>query len=294
MPNEESTLIKGSSGAIPGEPPNSAKRPSLLTTILHEPLLHFFALGALIFAAYAIVTPSVEKSRIIEVDSAVRKQITESFKTDFQREPTAEEMKQLVNTWILNEITYREALAQGLDRGDEMIRERIMQKLRLLVFDGLQVRDPSNEELTAWFEARRARYDTPDTVNFIALPFTGADAEQKAKSILQEIETGEEREDVRLRTQIFARRPRATLEPAFGKAFVDALVASPRGKWTMLQSTRGWYVVRLDSFVPGRKIALKDIYSQVFADWKDETRRQMGTAAIRDMGKAYIIRQDAP
>lgn len=251
-------------------------------------------IGSLIFTVHAIATPSVSKERLIEVTPEVRRSIVDLYKTKNEREPTAEEMSHLIDTWILNEVTYREALAQGLDKGDEMIRERIMQKMRLLVFGNLTVNDPTEAELKEWFEARRARYDVADVLSFYEVPFTGPNAEAEARSALRQIESGKEPEEVRLRAQMFADRPRPALEAAFGRPFIEQLAALPSGQWQVLSSTSGWHVVRLDAVVAGRPAQLPEIQTQVVNEWKDERARMLGTAAIRDMEKSYVIRRGEP
>src|SRR5262245_23611306 len=94
-----------------------------LRALLREPLVHFLAIGAVLFAVNAAVAPSVGKERVIEVTPEARQKIVDVFKVERLRDPTQEEIGPLVDLWILNEITYREALSQGLDKGDEMIRE---------------------------------------------------------------------------------------------------------------------------------------------------------------------------
>jgi hypothetical protein len=263
--------------------------------LLREPLLHFLLLGALIFAIHAAVTPSVSKDRLIEVTPEVRQSIIDLFKNNHEgREPNPDELAPLIDRWILNEITYREALALGLDKGDEMIRERIATKMRLLIFGNLKVPDPTADELQEWYEARRTPYDIPDVISFYEVPIGGAEAEEEARAILQQIETGSEPEAMRLRAHIFPNRARHSLEPAFGKPFVDALLALPIGKWEALQSPVGWHIVRLDSFRQGRKVDLREVQTQVIAQWKDERGRVLGTAAVRDLGKSYVIRRGEP
>jgi hypothetical protein len=266
----------------------------LVLGLLREPLLHFMLIGSLIFAVHAIATPSVSKERLIEVTPDVRRTIVDLYKTKNEREPIAEELSHLVDAWVLNEVTYREALAQGLDKGDEMIRERIMQKMRLLVFGNLTVNDPTETELKEWFEARRARYDVADVLSFYEVPFTGPNAETEARSALQQIESGDEPDEVRLRAQVFADRPRPALDGAFGPSFTEQLAALPIGKWQVLSSPSGWHIVRLDSIVAGRRAQLPEIQTQIVNEWKDERARAMGTAAIRDMAKAYVIRRGEP
>jgi parvulin-like peptidyl-prolyl cis-trans isomerase-like protein len=267
----------------------------LCSGLSREPLLHFLVLGALIFAIHAAVTPSISKERLIEVTPEVRQSIIDLFKINREgREPNPDELAPLIDLWILNEITYREALALGLDKGDDMIRERIATKMRLLIFGNLKVPDPTEDELREWYEARRSQYDIPDVIGFYELPIGGAEAEEEARAILQQIETGNEPEAVRLRAHIFPNRPRHSLEPAFGKTFVDALAALPVGKWEVLQSQAGWHIVRVDSFRPGRKVELGEVQTQVIARWKDERGRLLGTAAVRDLGKSYVIRRGEP
>lgn len=260
--------------------------------LLKEPLLHFLLLGSLIFAIHAAVSPSVSKDKLIEVPPEVRQSTIELFESTNQRKPTSEELARLLDVWILNEITYREALAQGLDKGDEMIRERIMQKMRLLVFGNVTVNEPTEAELRQWFEARREGYDIPDILSFFELPISGPEGEAEAKSILRQIEAGDEPEEVRLRAHIFANRPRKSLEAAFGKPFVEQLTALPIGRWHMLQSPAGWHIVRFDSITPGRAVPLHEVETQVISDWKDDRGRALGTAIIRDMGKSYVIRRN--
>lgn len=272
--------------------PAAAKR-GLLWRLVREPLVQFMVLGAMIFAAHAAVTPSVSKERMIEVTPEVRQSIVDAFKSAHeQREPGPDEYARLVDLWLLNEITFREGLAQGLDKGDEMIRDRVTHKMRLLIFSGVEVPPPQPQELAAWYEKRRAQYDIPDLVSFIEVPFTGPDAEAEARAVLAQIEAGTESEDVQNRAHIFAGRPRPSLEPSFGAGFVTALVAGPAGTWRVVPSTAGWHIVRLDSFVPGRAVPLSEVGSQVEQAWKDERRRVLAIAATRELGKGYVIRRD--
>lgn len=277
-------------GAASAAATGTPSKMSWLKRILREPLIQFMLMGAAIFAAHAAVTPAVPKERLIEVTPTVRQSIIDTFKTAHEgRAPQDEELKRLVDVWILNEITYREALAQGLDKGDDMIRDRITHKMRLLIFGGVQVKEPTPEELAAWYEKRRQEYDIPDLVSFIQVPFTGANAEAEAKATVSEIQAGTEPQDVQMRAMIFAERPRQSLEPAYGKDFVDQLVALPKGQWQALKSTDGWEVVRLDTFTPGRRVELGEVAAQVAQAWKDEQRRIQGIAATRDLGNAYVI-----
>jgi hypothetical protein len=262
-----------------------------LTALLREPLVHFLAIGSLIFAANAAVAPPVGKDRLIEVTPEVRQSIIDVFRVERQRDPTQAELAPLIDMWVLNEITYREALAQGLDKGDEMIRERIMQKMRLLIFGNTTVAEPTEADLQQWLDGHRARYDVPELLSFFEVPIGGPGTGDEAVEVLRQIETGDEPESVRLRARAFAKRPRHTVVDAFGRDFVDRLVALPRGRWQTLQSPSGWHIVRLDGITPGRPVALEEVKDQVFSDAKQERIRTAAVTTIRQMGKSYVIRR---
>jgi len=148
--------------------------------------------------------------------------------------------------------------------------------------------------LRQWYETRRVQYDIPDVVSFYEVPIGGPEAEEDARGVLQQIETGSEPEAVRLRAHVFVHRPIQSLEPAFGKPFVDALSTLPIAKWEVLQSSVGWHIVRVDALRPGRKVDLSEVATQAIAQWQDERARMQGTAAIRDLGKSYVIRRGEP
>lgn len=260
-----------------------------LRRLFHEPLLHFLVLGAVLFALNAFVSPDVPKERLIDVTPEIRQSIVDLFVSERQRQPSTEELERLIDTWILNETTYREALVQGLDKGDDMIRERINQKMRLLIFSNISVEEPTEADLQAWLEKRRFRFDLPERLSFFELPVGESQAE--AEEILRQIESGSEPESVRLRAHIFAKRPRDSLNETFGKEFVDELASSPLGKWRTMQSAEGWHIVRLDVIDPGKRATIDDVRSALAGDWQQERARALAIEQVREMGKSYVIRR---
>lgn len=74
----------------------------------------------------------VNPSDPVIVDDTVRNQIATLWETQMGKEPDAAELQSLVNHWMREEIFYREALRLGLDRGDTIVRRRLVQKLEFL------------------------------------------------------------------------------------------------------------------------------------------------------------------
>ena len=135
-----------------------------LRRALGEPLLQFIVMGALLFAGYRIVhpeRPAKNEEQRIELTAADVRQLEIVWTAQWHRAPTPDELRGLVESRVREEILYREALALGLERGDTIIKRRLAQKMEFLTDDLSAVRDPSVEELRAWYSANSARFADP-------------------------------------------------------------------------------------------------------------------------------------
>src|SRR6266571_8152197 len=73
-----------------------------------EPLVHFVALGALLFGIDHLVASRTDDPRTIVVGADVDREATQLFKASRGREPDAEELSALRRVWLDNEVLYRE------------------------------------------------------------------------------------------------------------------------------------------------------------------------------------------
>jgi hypothetical protein len=87
--------------------------------LLREPLVHFLAFALIVFGAYHVLAPSGDGGRTgrIVVTSGKIEQIAARFAQVWQRPPTTQELKGLIDEQVKEEIYVREALALGLRQG---------------------------------------------------------------------------------------------------------------------------------------------------------------------------------
>ena len=207
-----------------GRPASRAAR-----LLLREPLLHFCVLGALIFGVDALVHPAARDDKEIIVTKTMRQSFIENFDEDKARVPSEAELEKMIESWVASEILYREGKALAVDRGDDMIRDRVAYKLQLLIFDQIRVPQPTEDELNAWFVNNHQRFDEPERVGFYLTPPTD---EATARRQLEDIQEQRESEQLQKQTRAILARPVASLAPSFGEGFRDALLALPLGQWT--------------------------------------------------------------
>jgi PPIC-type PPIASE domain len=258
-------------------------------SLVREPLVHFVLLGALIFGADAVLHPPAKDDKVITVTKAMRQSFIENFDEDKERKPTDADIQKMVDAWVASEILYREGKTLGVDRGDEMIRDRVAFKLQLLIFDQVHVAEPTDEQLRAWFADNHARFDEPERVGFYLTPATD---QATAQQQLDDIRAQRESEGLREQTRAILGRPVASLAGAFGERFRDRLLAMPLGEWNILQSNDGWHVVRLDSRAPGALAKFEDVKDDAAKMWHTEATRKQAWEAVNRIKANYKIRYE--
>ena len=106
----------------------------MINRLLREPLLHFFLLGVALFALYGwLNVGGPGAANEIVVSRGQLESLQAQFERVWQRPPTSQELQGLVDTWVREEIFYREGMAMGLDRDDPVVRRRIAQKIEFII-----------------------------------------------------------------------------------------------------------------------------------------------------------------
>jgi hypothetical protein len=254
-----------------------------------EPLLHFVLLGALIFGVDAALRPPAKDDKVITVTRAMRQSFTDNFDEDRSRVPSDTELQKMIESWVASEILYREGKALGVDRGDDMIRDRVAFKLQLLIFDQVRVPQPTEEQLRAWFASNHERFDEQERVGFYLTPPTDQATAQRQ---LEDIAGERESEELRNQTRAILGRPVASLAASFGESFRDRLLAMPQGQWSVLQSKEGWHVVRLDKRQPGALARFEDVRDEVARIWHTEETRKQAWEAVSRLKANYKVQYE--
>lgn len=257
--------------------------------LLREPLVHFLLAGALIFAVNAWWHPPKKDDRTIVVTKALRKSFVDNFDEDKSRVPSEEQLKKMIDAWVASEILYREGKAMAVDRGDDMIRDRIAYKLQLLIFDQVKVDKPTDEQLRGWFEANHGHFDEPERIGFYLTPPTD---EATARRQFEDIKAERETPELQNQTRAILARPVDTLAAGFGAEFRDALLAQPLGQWSVVRSKDGWHVVRVDSRRPGHRAKLDDVRDEAIRLWHNDEVRKRAWEAVNRLKTQYTIKYE--
>ncbi len=265
--------------------------------LLREPLLHFLALGLALFALFEW-RGGGGAGRIV-VTSGQLQHLAAGFARTFQREPTEEELKGLVDEHVKEELAVREAVAQGLDRDDPIVRKRLRQKLEFLAEDAVEQAPPGDPELLAWMAAHpeAVRAEPRVALRQVFLRAAGPGADAVAVRLLARLRAAGPAADTAGLGDPTTLPPSLPLGPArevaltFGEGFARAVAAAPTGEWTgPIPSTYGLHLVLVVERSGGAAPGLDEVRPLVFREVVAERRRQALEAMYqRLLGGATVV-----
>ena len=205
-------------------------------------------------------------------------QLENIFAKTWQRSPTKEELKGLVDDFVLEEIYYRQAVAMGIDRGDTVIRRRLRQKFEFLTDDMAAAAVPTDDELANYLAANADVFITDTTYTFEqvyinpdrpGVDLDGYIAEQLSALRAGNVVVG----DSALLPTFFDATPDRVVDSNFGLGFSDSLDLLPAGDWQgPVESGLGLHLVRVEARVQGTLPDLGDIRPVVEREWAHEKR----------------------
>lgn len=291
----------------------------IMRRFLREPLLHFLAGGAALFGFFTVTQPArmnIPSDKRISVDKESLLNFlqyrSKAFQTEYFSEQlqamSAEERKRIEDEYIAEELLYREAKALGLEQGDYVIRQRLVQKMRFLINDLAEATGgPSDAMLEEHLQNYKERFIIDPAVTFTHV-FTDSSVRGDAQA-----RTEAERLKVSLNTnavtfndapgfgdrfpflQNYVERTFDYVSSHFGSGFVSELknVPTSETRWAgPIRSTHGYHLVLLTYRTEARLPALHEIKPQVEDDWlRDRLETARSQAMIR-LASEYTIERE--
>jgi len=269
-----------------------------IARLLREPLLHFLLFGAALFLLYdGVGGEEGQRDRKIVVTAAEQERLAMSWARQWQRPPTVDELRGLIEGYLREEVLYREAVAMGLDEGDTIIRRRLAQKMEFLSEDLAMAVEPAEEELRSFLEAEPERFRVPARTTFshvyVSRDRRGDTATRDAEQILEALRDGADPEttgDTFMLQSRYAARSAAEIAQLFGTAFAARVVQLEPGPWQgPVTSGYGLHLVRVEERIEERMPELSEVRAAVRNELLARRRRQANQALVAGLRERYEI-----
>jgi hypothetical protein len=274
--------------------------------LFKEPLFHFLVIGTLlVFAVFNKQENAVDIKKIV-VSAGDVERLAANWSKKWNRQPTEAELKGLIDSYIKEEVYYREALALGLDQDDTVLRRRLMQKMEFLSNDLADLNNPDETVLNAYLLANGDKYELPARISFTHIYFSldkhGNRIHEKAERVLT---------DIRAQATPIPRAPDwgdpfmlqydFTLETPFevarlfGQQFTEELFQAATGSWQgPIASGYGLHLVRISEKVDARMPELAAVIDKVRTDYMFEQRQKTNRAIYEGFRQRYEIVIEMP
>jgi len=278
-----------------------------LKRVLREPLLHFFLLGIIVFAYDAFLRDRTVESGggEIVVSEGRIEYLAALFVKTWQRPPTVEELRGLVDDYVIEEALYREGLALGVDQDDTIIRRRVRQKMEFVVDDIVELAEPTEAELGAWLADHGQSYARPARFTFRQVYLdpdrrghaVRSDAERllmKLRSTTNDTDPGKLGDGTLLGYEN-ADVGSDIVASSFGRVFADHLAALPTGEWSgPIESAYGMHLVFVDASNAEHLPALPEVREAVARDWSYAQREEASKGFYKNVLKRYRVTVEWP
>lgn len=266
--------------------------------ILKEPLVHFLLIGVGLFLAFHFANgPADDHTKRIVVSAEQVDQLVSRFTRTWMRPPSREEMDGLIESYVRDEIYYREAVAIGLDQNDPTIKQRMRMKLEFMLEDLSQLDEVTDQNLIEFLRAHPDKFRLEPRITFRQVyidPHKHHDLSIYSKGLLSDLRNGaipDELGDTTLLDHEYRHATRSDIVRLFGEGFADDVISvSPAGGWSgPYGSQYGVHLVMVTDSEKARLPDLSEIRDQVEREYLVIRRQGIKNQTYRELRGGYRV-----
>jgi PPIC-type PPIASE domain len=272
-----------------------------IRTLLGEPMLHFLLIGIALFAAYQWMAPVDSDGRRIVITQGVVDDLVTQHVAAKGREPSSTELNHLIESYVHDEILYREGVKLGLERDDIVVKRRVRQKIEVIAEEDASTRTPTDADLSAYLVANQARFIQPAILTFeqvfLGESTSGPEVVRAVAVTRAALRNGSDPEELGKPTLLPLRMtetPADLVARDFGASFAAALEKVPVGEWAgPIDSSFGAHYVRVSERTPAVAPQLAAVRDHVVREWENERRQRARNDAYARMRGEYEVSMEA-
>jgi peptidyl-prolyl cis-trans isomerase C len=270
---------------------------------LQDPLVLFLLLGAVLFgASHWFSSQRADRERRISITPQLVAQQRALHEAQLGVTPDPATLETLVQTYVRDEALYREAKRLLLEQDDSVIRQRLIQKMEVLLTDATAVPIPTDAQLAEHLRTHAVRFRIATRVSFEQRYFAANESnarspEQRAAAALRQLAAGQTTKDSDSFAlgDTFSDIDSDELISRFGESeMAGAALSAPLNAWAgPFKSGYGLHLIRVSHRVEGALPALNSVKESLIADWTASFREQERDRRIAALiAKHEVLRID--
>ena len=269
--------------------------------LLKEPLFHFLFIGAVLFVLFGIVGESnTGPNNRIEVTQADVDRLVATWQRRWNRLPTPSELNNLVESYIREEILYREAVVMGLEKDDSVVRRRMAQKVEFIFKDISTPPEPTDADLQTYLEKHPDKFTRPARYTFSHIYLSkdkrGDKVLDDAKQLLVKLQNKHNQKDPLQFSDLFMFDYHYIgiadfeITRIFGEQFTQQLAGLTVGEWQgPVDSGYGVHLVKVQLRVDPSLPPLAEIRDKLKTEYIAERQREANQKFYQSLRERYEI-----
>ena len=251
-----------------------------------EPLIHFILLAVLIFVADAVLIGDTRE--VITVDAAAQEYLIKQRQELLLRPMTSEEKDTVIQDYIEEEILVREARKRGFESSSR-IRTLLIQNMRFFMTSEIPV--PTEEDLRAYYDDNKERFETSPSVTYEQASFTNPD--NVPADTLEKLNAGVNYRTIGDTNLFTARLPRISekgVVASFGREQARSILAIDDDRWHgPFTSPAGVHFLRVETRYPGMRPDFEAARNWIEQEWLMQKRNEIIDRELTEMRQNYRI-----
>lgn len=273
-----------------------------MTDRLKNPIIQVVLLGLFICAALLLIfgpkRPS-DSDRVIVIDETDMAQLIAGWQRTWNRMPTREELKGLMENHVREEVLYQEALNEGLDRNSAVVKRALITQMDMLAEGQGEQPEITEEALEAYYNLRKDQFISPAVISFKQVYFKEDQDSERLTALKDDWNQKDmDYETARLAgantmlTPGMKDMPEDLIDREFGENFASKLQELTPGQWSgPVPSVFGWHLIYIDSMTPPLSLPLEavrnEILMQLQYEDKDAAKEQFYTELLQQYEITY-------
>lgn len=271
--------------------------------IVNTPWFRVISFGLLLVVVLLLTLgpklPSKQNRRIVVADDHLA-HLMVSWQKTWQRPPTREEMTNLIQNHVRDEVLYREAINQGLDQNNAMVRRSLIMQMNLLAENQVEQAELSETEVRSFYNLRKDQYQEPAKISFRHVYFDNQNFSKLQESEIQALIDQLNQQPDRYRVlgdpimlePLYTRQTSDQVDRQFGADFARELFGIDGNTWAgPISSGYGTHLVQVTEMISSGDTPLEAVWDQVVNDMlyeeKQAAKEQFYTELLRQYNISY-------
>ncbi len=270
-----------------------------------QPVVQFLLIGLLMFLVNTFIIEAKgsdnEDEYKVYLTSGEVNSMQEMWTSQWSRPPTKMELQGMINQRVEETILFREAVKIGLNKNDNIIRQRMAQKLEFLSGDLVKPDSATSQEVQDYFELNIEKYTTPENITLTQLfvnPKIHRDLlENEVNTRLSKLNgmnasssnISKYGDQFSLQTY-FPDKPQLELAKLFGSEFAAKVFELETGEWVgPVKSQYGAHLVYVMYKTPAVIPEFETVQEMVAGDLQRERQKELNNLYIDGILSRYEV-----